>query len=41
MVNMEDLSIGDPRLLVTDNPIVLPYKTHIRLLITADDVLHS
>lgn len=30
-----------PRLLATDNPIVLPVDTNIRLLITASDVLHS
>jgi len=30
-----------PRLLATNNPIVLPVDTNIRLLITASDVLHS
>lgn len=29
------------RLLDTDNRLVLPYRTHIRLLVTAGDVLHS
>jgi len=28
------------RLLETDNHLVLPIRSHIRLLITADDVLH-
>lgn len=37
----EDLSIGDLRLLEVDNPIVLPVKLPIRLLVTAADVLHS
>lgn len=37
----EDLNLGDLRLLEVDNPIVLPVKLPIRLLVTAADVLHS
>jgi cytochrome c oxidase subunit 2 len=36
----EDLSIGDLRLLEVDNRLVLPINTHVRLIITAADVLH-
>jgi len=32
---------GQPRLLATDTFVVLPVDTRIRLLVTADDVLHS
>lgn len=32
---------GQPRLLATDNAIVLPIDTNIRLLVTAEDVIHS
>jgi cytochrome c oxidase subunit 2 len=41
LVLEEDLRQGDYRLLETDNHIVLPSHTHIRLLVTASDVLHS
>ncbi|MDA0702333.1 MAG: cytochrome c oxidase subunit II [Proteobacteria bacterium] len=41
MVEDEDLEPGQPRLLTTDAAIVLPVETNIRLLVTADDVLHS
>jgi cytochrome c oxidase subunit 2 len=37
----DDLNVGELRLLEVDNRVVLPLKTHIRLLITATDVLHS
>jgi heme/copper-type cytochrome/quinol oxidase subunit 2 len=38
----EDLTTkGAFRLLETDNRLNLPTNTHIRLLITAADVLHS
>jgi len=40
MIQDEDLSEGDLRLLEVDNPIYLPVETHIRLLVTSDDVLH-
>ena len=41
MVAANDLTLGAFRLLEVDNRVVLPVKTHIRLLITAADVLHS
>ena len=41
MVADEDLEKGQFRLLEVDNRIVLPINTHIRVLITAADVLHS
>ncbi len=41
MVPAEDLKPGEPRLLETDNAVVLPVDTNIRLLTTATDVLHS
>lgn len=41
MVHEDDLNVGDRRLLKTDAPLFLPKNTHIRLLITASDVLHS
>lgn len=41
MISTNDLTIGAFRLLEVDNRIILPVKTHIRLLVTAADVLHS
>lgn len=41
LVPEEDLQEGQPRLLTTDTQIVVPEDTEIRLLVTADDVLHS
>ncbi len=41
MIEDEDLAEGQKRLLDTDTRVVLPVDTDIRLLITADDVLHS
>lgn len=41
MLSEEELNLGEFRLLAVDNPVVLPVNTHIRALITADDVLHS
>jgi cytochrome c oxidase subunit 2 len=41
MVADEDLEPGQPRLLATDNAIVLPVDTDIQVLVTATDVLHS
>ncbi len=37
----EALAEGEPRLLATDHRVVLPIETTIRVLITADDVLHA
>ena len=41
MLPEEDLSGGGLRLLEVDNRLVLPVKTHIRVLVKAADVLHS
>ncbi|WP_169545804.1 cytochrome c oxidase subunit II [Sneathiella aquimaris] len=41
MLEEDELKEGQPRLLATDNTIVLPIDTNIRLLVTAEDVLHS
>ncbi len=41
MLEEDELKEGQPRLLATDNTIVLPVDTNIRLLVTAEDVLHS
>lgn len=41
MVDEADLELGDLRMLAVDNYLVLPINTNIRLLITANDVVHS
>ena len=41
MIQEDDLDIGQFRLLEVDNRVVVPVDTHIRVLITASDVLHS
>lgn len=41
MLASNDLPLGTFRLLEVDNRIVLPTNTHIRVLVTAADVLHS
>jgi heme/copper-type cytochrome/quinol oxidase subunit 2 len=41
LVPESELLIGDLRLLEVDNRLVLPFGSHIRLLITSADVLHS
>ena len=41
LVQEEDLQEGQPRLLATDNPVVLPVDTNIRILTAAADVIHS
>jgi len=41
MIAEDDLDKGLLRLLEVDNRVVLPVNTHIRVLITAADVLHS
>jgi cytochrome c oxidase subunit II len=41
IMDEDDLDNGYFRLLEADKRLVLPYKTHIRLLITSTDVLHS
>jgi cytochrome c oxidase subunit 2 len=40
MIPEEDLLVGQFRLLEVDNRLVLPVELHIRLLVTAADVLH-
>ena len=41
MVPEEDLELGQMRLLEVDNRMVVPINTHIRVIISAADVLHS
>nr|YP_010338982.1 cytochrome c oxidase subunit 2 [Sahlingia subintegra]UNJ19072.1 cytochrome c oxidase subunit 2 [Sahlingia subintegra] len=41
MLPEEDLELGQLRLLEVDNHMVVPINTHIRLIVTAADVLHS
>ena len=41
MKSEDDLTLGNFRLLEVDNRVILPVQTHIRLLVTAADVLHS
>jgi len=41
MLNSTDLPLGSFRLLEVDNRVILPINTHIRVLVTAADVLHS
>jgi cytochrome c oxidase subunit 2 len=41
MVPEEDLELGDLRLLEVDNRVVVPAHTHVRMIITSADVIHS
>ena len=41
MINEEDLEVGELRLLEVDNRLILPVEKHIRLIVTASDVMHS
>lgn len=41
MVAESNLRGGEPRLLKTDKPMVVPSRIHIRFLVTSNDVLHS
>jgi heme/copper-type cytochrome/quinol oxidase subunit 2 len=41
MIPEDELDMGHLRLLEVDNRIILPVNTHIRVLVTAADVLHS
>lgn len=41
MIATDDLTHGSFRLLEVDNRVILPVNTHIRVLVTAADVLHS
>jgi cytochrome c oxidase subunit 2 len=41
MTPEEDLNFGQLRLLEVDNHLVVPINTHIRIIVSAADVLHS
>jgi heme/copper-type cytochrome/quinol oxidase subunit 2 len=41
MIPEEDLEFGQLRLLEVDNRLVVPVNTHIRVIVSAADVLHS
>jgi cytochrome c oxidase subunit 2 len=41
MIPDDELELGQLRLLEVDNRVVLPVNTHVRVVITAADVLHS
>lgn len=41
MLAADELEPGQPRLLSVDEKVVLPVDTNIRILMTADDVLHA
>jgi cytochrome c oxidase subunit 2 len=41
MIPEEDLELGQLRLLETDNRVIVPVNTHVRMIITSADVLHS
>jgi cytochrome c oxidase subunit 2 len=41
MIPTSDLNKGDFRLLEVDNRLVVPINTHVRVLVTGADVLHS
>jgi cytochrome c oxidase subunit 2 len=41
MIPESDLETGDFRLLEVDNRLVVPVDTHVRVIVTAADVLHS
>nr|WDA66125.1 cytochrome c oxidase subunit II [Phymatolithon calcareum] len=41
MIPEEDLELGQLRLLEVDNRMIVPVNTHIRVIVSAADVLHS
>nr|AER58773.1 cytochrome oxidase subunit 2 [Dendrocincla merula] len=41
MIPTSDLSLGNYRLLEVDHRVVIPMESPIRVIVTADDVLHS
>ena len=41
MLSDDELQPGQPRLLSVDNPLVVPANTKIKMLVTANDVMHS
>jgi len=40
MIPDDELELGQFRLLEVDNAVILPTEVHIRVIITAGDVLH-
>ncbi|MBS1758349.1 MAG: hypothetical protein JSU03_13820 [Bacteroidetes bacterium] len=40
MIPDSDLKLGEFRLLEVDNRVVVPVETHVRVIVTAADVLH-
>lgn len=41
MKEKDELEEGEPRLLATDETVVVPVDTSVRMLVTADDVIHA
>lgn len=41
MIQENELQLGQLRLLEVDNRLLVPIKTHVRLLTTSSDVIHS
>lgn len=41
MIPTEELKEGELRLLEVDNRLIIPIQTEVRVLVTAEDVLHS
>ena len=41
MIAESDLEQGDLRQLEVDNKVIVPVDTHVRVIVTAADVLHS
>ena len=41
MIPESDLELGQFRLLDVDNKVIVPVDTHIRLIVTGADVIHS
>jgi cytochrome c oxidase subunit 2 len=41
LVPEADLEIGDLRMLEVDNRILVPVNTHVRVIVTSADVIHS
>jgi cytochrome c oxidase subunit 2 len=41
MVPEDQLELGQQRLLDVDNKVIVPVDTHIRLIVTGADVIHS
>jgi len=41
MIPTADLAEGDFRLLEVDNRVIVPVDTHVRVIVTSADVIHS